>query len=503
MSSIFETQKKLLLFVVFNFVFLSLLFAQPKTITILHTNDIHARFIPHEASWVKENPKPLIGGFNELSYTVDSLRYVKRWTILLDAGDVMTGNPITEYEYDGAEGGALFEMMNLVGYDAITLGNHEFDYSQENLRRLLKIARSSVVDANIVDTIGQLFVHNSGYFILEKNGLKIGMIGIMSSKFHDLVNKRGGEGVVILSPVITMQKWTDYLRPYTDIIVALTHEGVYDDSVLAMNVKGLDVIVGGHSHTNLSHPKVVNGVIIVQAGSNCENLGVLDLTVENRHVIKYNSELLPLWYNSARGTTPLSMFIDSIKNKIDEDYAEVIGTLKADWIRRNGESGIGSFIADAQREAAFADFGFMNNSGIRKNVSAGPITKRDIFEVLPFRNILTKFEITGKQIREIVRFEIEKGPMIQTSGIRCKWRYGSNNEIEFVSFLINGKPLEDKKIYTGAAGDYLVGEMPKYLGFEISKITYLNTTVSSVVEKKIRDMKEVLSVIEHRIRKVK
>jgi 2',3'-cyclic-nucleotide 2'-phosphodiesterase (5'-nucleotidase family) len=479
------------------------LFAQPKTITILHTNDIQANFIPHKASWSKEVSKPLIGGFNELSYAVDSLRYVKNWTVLLDAGDIMTGNPITEYEYDGAEGGALFEMMNLVGYDAITLGNHEFDISQENLRRLINIARFSTLAANIVDTTGQLFIPRSGYFILETNEIKIGFVGIMSSRFHELVNKRNGDGIVILSPIAALQKWVDSLKQYVDIIIALTHEGINDDSVLAMNVKGLDVIVGGHSHSVLRHPKLVNGVIIVQAGSQCENLGILDLTVENRHIIKYNGELLPLWYNSARGTTPLSMFIDSIKGRIDSDYAEVLGTLKTDWIRRKGESNVGNFIADAHREAVDADFGIMNNYGIRKDVPAGPITKRDVFELLPFRDVLTKFEVTGKQIREIVRYELEKGPIIQTSGIRCKWRYDDNGGIEFISFFVNGKRLEDERIYVGAANEYLIDQIPKYLGFQISKITYSDITISAAVEKKIRDIKEIGSIIEHRIKKVK
>ena len=114
--------------------FLAALFCQPKTITILHTNDIHASFVPHEAVWVKENPKPLVGGFNELSFVVDSLRHVKPVTLLLDAGDVMTGNPITEYTYGGAEGGALFEMMNRIGYELWTPGNHDFDISSANLR---------------------------------------------------------------------------------------------------------------------------------------------------------------------------------------------------------------------------------------------------------------------------------------------------------------------------------------------------------------------------------
>ena len=158
---------------IFKFVLLSSLIwivaiGQSKILTILHTNDIHASFIPHEAFWVKETPKPLVGGFNELSFVVDSIRQVKSVTLLLDAGDVMTGNPITEYIYKGAEGGALFEMMNRIGYEAWTPGNHDFDISQDNLRRLTDLAQFPTISANIIDTTGKFPVNNKEYVIIEK-----------------------------------------------------------------------------------------------------------------------------------------------------------------------------------------------------------------------------------------------------------------------------------------------------------------------------------------------
>jgi 2',3'-cyclic-nucleotide 2'-phosphodiesterase (5'-nucleotidase family) len=338
---------------------------------------------------------------------------------------------------------------------------------------------------------------------LEKNNLKIGIIGLMSSDFYNLVNKSNSQGIKILSPIETIQQLVDTLSSRTDLLIALTHEGIEDDSLLAMNVKGLNVIVGGHSHTRLRHPKIVNGVVIVQTGSNCENLGILDLTIENHRIVRYNGELLPLWYNSARGATPLSMFIDSIKNKIDNDYAEVIGTLKDDWTRRSGESGVGNFIADAQREAAGADVGFMNSSGIRKDMSAGPITKRDLFEILPFRNLLMKFELTGKQIRSIVEFYINERPGIQISGIKCEWERKLDGSIKFVTFLINGKPLDENKVYLGAASDYMMGEAKKYFNIEIPNLTYTNQTIFVAVGKKIFEMKEISSVVENRIKHYK
>lgn len=476
---------------------------RPKSITILHTNDMHASFIPFEAVWVKQNPKPSVGGFNELSFVIDSLRHVRPVTLLLDAGDVMTGNPITEYIYKGAEGGALFEMMNRMGYEAWELGNHDFDISQENLRKLSGIAAFPTLCANVVDTLNRFPVNNKEYVIIEKDGLKIGVIGIMSKDFYTLLNQNSSAGIKILPPVETAKRLAELLSPKTDLLIALTHEGVEDDSILAMNVKGLDVIVGGHSHTRLRHPKKVNGVLIVQTGSNCENLGVLDLKVERHHIISYDGNLIQLWYNSARPKTDLSRFIDSIKTKIDKDYAEIIGTLKTDWIRgRNGESGIGDFIADAQREAAGADVAFMNDHGIRKDMAAGPITKRDLFEILPFRNLLTKFELTGRQIRNIIEYYINTDAPIQTSGILCEWRRNDQGGIAFSKFLVNGKTLVDSVKYVGAASDYIMGEAQKYLGIEVSKLINLNRTVYAVVEKKIRALKEISSIVEHRIRRI-
>jgi 5'-nucleotidase len=478
--------------------------AQPKTITILHTNDIHASFIPQVAAWVRSDPKPLIGGFNELQYIVDSIRHAIPNTLLLDAGDVMTGNPITEYQYHGADGGALFEMMNQVGYEAWTVGNHDFDISVANLNTLAHIANFPTVSANIQDLAGNYPVNNKPFIIIHKNGLRIGIVGLMSGDFYNLVNHKSGESIKLLPPIQTMQSFVTELRPKTDLIIALTHEGVQDDSVLAMNVQGLDVIVGGHSHTRLKTPKYVNNVIIVQTGSNCENLGELTLTVDNHKVVSYDGKLLPLWYRADRPKTKLSHFIDSLQTYIQHDYAEVIGTLKTDWTRGSGrgESGVGNYITDAQREAVGADVGFMNSHGIRADKSAGQFTKQDLFEVLPFRNLLATFEISGKQLKDVVIYYLTQHPSIQTSGLQIEWKPAADGGVEFVKFLVNGKPVDDQKIYIAAASDYMAGTSKEYLGIEHLKTTYLDQTLFSVVEKKIRADKEISSVIEARIKKV-
>ena len=227
-------------------------------------------------------------------------------------------------------------------------------------------------------------------------------------------------------------------------------------------------------------------MIIVQAGSYCENLGVLNVTVENKKVTQYNGQLIQLWYNSARPKTELSAFIDSVQHGIEKDYSQMVGTLKGDWMRSdNEESAIGDFLADAQREAAHGDIGFMNNAGIRKNLSAGPITKRDIFEILPFRNILTTFQLSGAEVKTIVLNYIEKHLKIQTSGIQCEWKRSADGKVEIVKLEINGKPFDENATYIGAASDYFVGEARHYLGIEILHPVYLQQTVFETIEKKV------------------
>ena len=472
------------------------------TLTILHTNDMHASFVPHDAFWVKESPKPLVGGFKQLSFAIDSIRRVSRNTLLLDAGDVMTGNPISDLMYARAEGGALFVMMNMIGYEAWCIGNHDFDISQENLRNLTKIPRFPVLSANIVNNEGNYPVNNKPYAILEKDGLKIGIIGVMSQDLYHLVNQNSLVGIKVLDPVATTQRWINELKSKTDLLIALTHQGVDEDSILASNVNGLSIIVGGHSHTRLKQPKVINGVIIVQAGSNCENLGVLEVTVDKGRVVKYEGQLLQLWYRPDRPATRLSAFVDSVQQVIDKDYNQVIAELKGDWNRTSGESAIGNFVVDAQREAAHADVAFMNNSGIRANVSAGPLTKKELFEVMPFRNILTTFQLSGKELRAAVKYCLGQRGSVSFSGLTCRWKKTAAREPEIVTIEVGGKPLDDGRMYICAASDYFVGEAKRYIGVEVLQPTYLQQTVFEALEALARRTQVIDSKVENRIQEV-
>jgi 2',3'-cyclic-nucleotide 2'-phosphodiesterase (5'-nucleotidase family) len=476
--------------------------AQPKQLTILHTNDMHAGFVPHEAMWIKSTPRPLVGGFVQLEYAIDSVRRASGVSFLLDAGDIMTGNPITERVYQGASGGALFEMMNQMGYDAWCPGNHDFDISQENLQALGRVARFPMVCANLVDDKGKFPMGNVPYAILKRKDVTLGVIGLISQRLASLVNQNNLVGLRVLDPQKTLQQYVEELRGKVDLIVALTHQGFDEDSALAQRVHDVPVIIGGHSHTRLNHPKVVNGVLIVQAGSYVENLGILHLTVDNGRITHYDGNLLSLRTGTGKHEGRVTAIVDSMQTELDREYSEVIGTLSSDWIRSDGQSAIGTFVADAQRKAVGAEVAFMNNHGIRRDLPAGPITKRSLFETLPFRNVLVTFQLTGSQLRDIVRHDLEKHPAIQIAGLNVRWKRGVGGEIVSLSMSVGGRTLDDARSYRCVANDYVVGEAPRYLGLDIPSPMYLRQTLFEAVLEEIRSTKTVKPSVLYSIERV-
>ena len=476
--------------------------AQSRSVTILHTNDMHGAFIPHEAFWSKESPKPMVGGFSELAFIVDSVRQAIPGVLLLDAGDVMTGNPITEYEYHGVKGGILLEMMNRIGYEAWCPGNHDFDVSQANLVGLTSIARFPTLCANLVNENDEFSVNNRSSVTIEKNGVRIGIIGLMSQSLYNLVNQNNLTGLKVLSPVTTAQKLIDELGPNVDLVVALTHQGIDEDSVLAANVNGLDVIIGGHTHTRLYKPKIVNGVIIAQAGSNCENLGELQVTVEGHRVTAYRGRLLPLYNHTGRASTPLTAMIDSVDGAIKHDYGEVIAHLGSEWSREGSGMALGNLITEAQRIAARARVAIMNLHGIRRTIGPGPLTKGDLFEVLPFRNVLSVFQLTGKELRSIVQYHLETESPITFAGLSCRWKKMPKG-IKILSLEIGGKPVDNESAYICTANDYFIGEAQRYLGMELRNVTYLQQTVFDAVETNLRSHATIKPIRQKPIVKVR
>lgn len=476
-------------------------------ITILHSNDIHGAFVPSKATWIKENPKPLIGGFLALAHYLKQAKSQTSNTLLLDAGDLMTGNEICNIEYQGAKGGALIDMMNYLGYEGMTIGNHEFDISQANVHKLIELSQFPIYSANLYKDEAQLFAPEA-YHIYERQGLRIGVIGIITEHLFNVLNWNKRQGLTLKSNAETIEKIVDAIDSETDLIMILSHCGADEDSILAEKLdRRVDAIVGGHSHTRIYEPRRVNGILIVQAGSKCRYLGKLALTVVADTIQSFSGELIPLWVKDITKDSIIEKKVNQFQKMIDEKYGKVIGHLETDWKNSHyTESNIGNFIADCMREYAGTDFAGINGGGIRKNMAAGEIKMIDIREILPFDNMICTFKVTGEVLLKFMHHNAKASAfhehgIVQISGLTTHWNKLPNGSIRITKALVNGQPIDPQKTYTGATVDFiLLANSQKYLGIDPAEKKNLYVPITSVVMEKIEQKEEITSKIEGRLR---
>ena len=460
----------------------------PIHLTILHTNDIHGKYRDTPATWKDGNPP--IGGFANLSAYVERERAKGGRTLLLDGGDLMTGNPICDIEYNGVQGGAMIEFMNRMRYDAMALGNHEFDSGLATLNGLLSLAKFPVLSANVDRPEGGLFTGKS-HVVLDVDGLRVGVIGLTTEHLYSVASKSALAGTRVRPAAEAAGAIVAQIDAKTDLIVLVTHIGVDGDKALAREVPGIDVIVGGHSHTRLTEPVVENGVIIVQAGAHGRNLGQLQLTVENDAVTAHTGQLVELWPLEG-GMPEIQSLAADFTAQIDREYGQVIGRLATPWRREGaGESNVGNWICDRVREHTGADVAAYNSGGIRKDVKAGPVTRLDVVELLPFENFIATFECTGADLLRLAQKNAEaavgeSSGILQLSGIRYAYAAGSNGAI-VSDVSVGGKPVDPAATYTVATVDFVIGNGERYLGFVPQEPQVSSMLASALIMKAITE----------------
>jgi len=477
-----------------------------QQLAILHTNDTHAQFEPAPATWVQKNPKPLIGGMTALEYFISKEREKQQPILLLDAGDIMTGTPIAKIVRDGVTGGGYMDMLNMIGYDAMTIGNHEFDEGQENLLRLAAAAQFDVLSANLYQN--DRLITQKPYAIYTVGGVKVGVIGLILSRLFDDVAKKNLDGIRVQDPAAAAQTFINEIDPQTDLIVLLTHQGVEEDLALADRIRGADVIVGGHSHSRLQEPIRRNGLLVVQADSKTRYLGRLELTVQADTVADYRYQLIPTWVDSVRNPNPrMQELVRQYKERIDEEYGKPLGKLKVDWRRSNQqESNIGNYLTDVVRSSVGVDFAVLNSGGIRKDLNKGVLRKLDIVEILPFSNYVVKFTCSGAELRTMVesnaRATLRQEPgILQVSGLSYAFRITKGGTVEIEWIKVNGRALDDHKTYTGATVDFIIyGQAEKYFGFPVQTGEATGFLLADLVMDYVQKHPSVRSKIDGRIR---
>jgi 2',3'-cyclic-nucleotide 2'-phosphodiesterase (5'-nucleotidase family) len=455
---------------------------------IFHTNDIHGRFVAEPADW--RDDRAFTGGVTALSVCLDSLRRTCPRSLYVDAGDLMTGNPVCDIEYNGVKGGALLEMLRRCGVAAMCLGNHEFDLGADHLRDFVAASPIPIVCANLREkSSGALLT--SAARIVNMRGLRVGVVGVLLDEVAGVVRRPALEPFIVDDAATSAQREIDRLDPSTDLIVILSHLGMDADSLMATKLRRADVIVGGHSHTRLEKPKRVNGVVIVQAGAYLKNLGVLHLQVDGDSVVSYDGRLIELRMPKTPPRNDVASLADSLEIVIQSQYGQVIGDLQTAW-RSSYDTGsnVGNWICDRLRARYQADIALVNAGGIRGNIDPGPITKLDVLQLLPFPNGTVIFNATGSELRKLADEQARAQALrthgaVEMSGMTITFSQ-PNGTVQVRSVTVAGEPLENKRIYRVASIDYVVfSQWDRYLGFEPAGVEVTGELLSEAIIEEI------------------
>jgi 2',3'-cyclic-nucleotide 2'-phosphodiesterase (5'-nucleotidase family) len=492
--------------------FVSFAHGEPVELRILHVNDFHGFVEPYKPLGSEE----LLGGIAYLTGKANELRREKP-SLLLSAGDMIQGDNWANL----FQAESVIELMNVMRFDAMVLGNHEFDFGQEVLKKGVSEAMFPVLGANVE---GLAYV--KPYINKELGGIRLAIIGVVTEDVPASTHPRNVTGLRFVSAIETVQKYVEELRNNADVIIVLSHIGYPADRVLAEKVKGIDVIVGGHSHTKITKPVMIGNTLIAQAWEHGKALGVLDLTVKDGKVSRSEGHLEEIKPEKGKEDKASLAVVNKYKEKVDGLLNVRIGEAGVDLdgenVRRR-ETNFGDFIADVMRSLSGADAAIINGGGIRVSIRKGEIRAKDIYSALPFNNYIVAIKLTGRQIKEVLEHgvsgvENEEGRFPQVSGLTFRYSPSEKKGSRIKEIFIAGRPIHSDREYIVATNDFMAvgGDGYKDFGEAIKsskdfsvmggmmkgeRIVYSDSSrwLRDVVVEYIREKKEIAPKVEERI----
>jgi 5'-nucleotidase / UDP-sugar diphosphatase len=441
-------------------------------LTLIHINDFHGHLLPCLDRSISETTP--VGGAARLAKMIaDERANNPDGTLLLAAGDMFQGSPISNV----FRGQGVIEVMNYLKFDAMSLGNHEFDWGLGVLSQLAAAAHFPFISANILDNRNDILPFAKPYIIVTRKDLRLAIIGVTTSDTAFITKPDNVSGLTFREPAEVLPPWIGEARNNgANVVVLVSHLGLDADREIAERVSGIDVIVGGHSHTAIVNPLRVNETIIAQAGCYGAYVGVLQLKVDptTYKVLDYTKEN-ELQTVFSRPTDPIDEhtagIVERYNTQIKSEFARVIGTSSVDLVRNSQEeSNVGDLIGDALREASRADLAFHNSGGIRTDIPKGNITQEQIYTLLPFDNRLVVMDLTGDQIKQILEQSatFEHG-ILQISGMSVTYDLKKPVGSRLAKALVDNKTLEPRKTYRVATNDFLAAGGDRFTTFKEGK----------------------------------
>ena len=473
----------------------------PKEITIVHTNDTHSR--------LKEGDYDGMG-FAKIATKVKELRSENPNTLLLDAGDTLHGLPIATV----SKGDSIVKVMNAMGYDVMVPGNHDFNYGYDRLIELSEKTEFPIVAANVVKEDGTRDL--KPYTIKEVDGIKIGIFGLTTPETKYKSNPKNTEGVNIEDPVKVAEEMVKELKKEkVDMIIALSHVGLDEESDVkssdvAAKVKGIDLIVDGHSHTVLENGKVVGDTLIVQTGEYDKNLGIVNVEFKDGKIVNKTASLFT---KEQAAETKEDEEIKALIEEIDKANEEVLSVLvgktavKLDGEReqvRGGETNLANIITDAMIKASGAELAITNGGGIRASIETGDITKGDVIKVLPFGNYLVLKEVKGIDILNALEHGVVSYPELaggfpQVGGMIFKLDPSKEAGKRISDVMIGGKPLDINRTYKLATNDFMAAGGDGYEMLKDGKVLAEYPGLDEIVMEYIKELGTIDKKVEGRM----
>lgn len=444
-----------------------------RNLTILHSNDLHGDFL------AKEIDEDLLGGIAMLSGYVNKVRREEKNTLYCVAGDMLQGSVI-DAEYRGL---STIEIMNLLGPDVASVGNHEVDYGLAHLLFLERCAQFPIVNANlyIKSPYTRLF---SPHVVLEVGGMKVMFIGIITNEIM-----MGIRNDVLASFVDVEDAAAEvghicnaFRKVDIDFTVLLTHIGFEEDKKLAALLDpqwGVDVIVGGHSHTILEKPEKVGDVLIVQAGVGTEQVGRFDIVVDTdkNSVHDYKWELVPIDSSHCPRNDEIERAIRRFKNETDRKYNRVLHQFARPLTHpaRNQETELGNLFADIFKEVLEVDIALVGSGSIRKDAAPAILTYGELLELFPYADSMMRLRVTGAQLARMcahmLRDEAFDGCHTEfyqfSEGLEIVY---SKEKREFLKFDFQKRPIEDGQVFTLGLQGFHYNNFEGCFGFPIAEV---------------------------------
>jgi 5'-nucleotidase / UDP-sugar diphosphatase len=475
----------------------AVLCADDLLLDIMFSNDIHGGIDVAEATFMNPDFPPILGGGGSAAAYINSTRKASdgqnRDNLLLDAGDFFQGHPVGSV----TKGRAVIEYMNMIGYDALTIGNHEFDIGEDEMSQTVRTADFPILSCNLIDKrTGRPPSYVKPFVIIEKMGIKFGIVGLTTTDTQQMAFPENIRNVEFVSNKKALLEWIPQVKAAgADIVIVLGHMGLpydpqpayderyaddrentpddqrrwgYDSQEIAHEVPGIDLLIGGHMHKGFQKPweDPITHTLVIQGYAYGTNIGHIILKIDPR------TKSLTGWDNPAEDGMLMTLFqeefvpdpviADTIRarqQEAEQGMDEVIGYASI-FLSREGDgvqSYIGNTITDAIRAQSKADFAFLNLGGIRGEIKMGPITYRDVFNVQPFDNMLVTFEADGAFLKQIIEQRIagsRHGMLVSGANVVFSKKRPDGDRVTHL--MIAGQPWDPRKTYKIATTDFLM-----------------------------------------------